>query len=102
MYFLLWFCLCSWAGINLFWPWKNPWSEQKSIFLSAQRNPNNNDPQAVDIFEDWYNRQYSSDSKADRRNYEGVGGRAPKRSNRKLYKIMPDYFEVDVNTNPRK
>ena len=26
-------------------------SEQKSIFLSAQRNPNNNDPQAADIFE---------------------------------------------------
>lgn len=26
-------------------------AEQKSIFLSAQRNPNNNDPQAADIFE---------------------------------------------------
>ena len=25
--------------------------EQKSIFLSAQRNPNNDDPQPVDIFE---------------------------------------------------
>ncbi|MFL2916510.1 MAG: LON peptidase substrate-binding domain-containing protein, partial [Nitrospinia bacterium] len=26
-------------------------AEQKSIFLSAQRNPNNNEPQAADIFE---------------------------------------------------
>ena len=26
-------------------------AEQKSIFLSAQRNPNNNEPQSADIFE---------------------------------------------------
>ena len=26
-------------------------AEQKSIFLSAQRNPSNNDPQPTDIFE---------------------------------------------------
>jgi len=70
-------------------------SEQKSIFLSAQRNPNNNDPQTADIFEIGTIANILQILKLTDGTMK-VLVEGLQRGRIESFKDNPDYFEVDV------
>jgi ATP-dependent Lon protease len=71
-------------------------AEQKSIFLSAQRNPSNNDPQPADIFEIGTIANILQILKLTDGTMK-VLVEGLQRGRIETFKENPDYFEVEVN-----